>query len=68
VKQRAITLGDEEWSQDDNVNANGNGKTEPFFSRFTQKLNKGFLPKNLDFYSHTSYRIDIFVTRYSLVV
>jgi hypothetical protein len=38
--------GKEEWSQDDNVN----GKT--FFSRFTQKLNKGFLPKDLDFYSH----------------
>jgi len=28
----------EEWSQDDNINANGNGKngkTESFFSRFT---------------------------------
>jgi len=38
----------EEWSQDDNVN----GKTESFLSRFTQKLNKGFLLKDRDFYSH----------------
>jgi hypothetical protein len=38
----------EEWSHDDNVNANGNGKTESSVYRFTQKL-KDSCPKNLIF-------------------
>jgi hypothetical protein len=37
----------EQWSQDDYVNANGNGKTESF-SIFTWKL-KDSCPKNLIF-------------------
>jgi len=53
----------QEWSQDDNINANGNGKTESFFSRFTQKLNKGFLPKYIHHRELTFLSQD-----YSLVV
>jgi len=45
----------EEWSQDDNVNANGNGKTESFFSRFTEIKQR--IPAQI----HISLRIDIFV-------